>query len=86
MRLLCAGVVDVDLGATFGIVVWVGAVVHDFAGEGDNGFILGGVGVVAAGTEAGSVVRHVAFVGVGDEWEDSENEVCGLHDETVLSK
>lgn len=34
---------------------------------------------MAAGTEAGLVVGHVAFVGVGDEGEESEGDGGELH-------
>ena len=78
MRLLGAGVADGDFGTAFGVVVGVGAVLHDFPGEGDDVAVGGGGVVVPAGAEAGGVVGHVAFVGVGQEGEEGE---CngGLH-------
>lgn len=36
MCFLGAGVIDVDFGAAFGVVVGVGAVIHHFAREGHD--------------------------------------------------
>lgn len=55
-------VVDVDRGAAFGVGVGVGAVGHDFGGEGDDG--VGVAGCVAAGAET-----WVELVGEGDKGE-----------------
>ncbi len=75
MRLLRpAGAADGDLGAAFGVGVGVGPVAHHFAGEGHDVVGGGGVGEDAAGAEAGGVVRHVAFVGGGEEGEEGEEE------------
>lgn len=79
MGFLGAGVVDVDLGAAFGVGVGVGAVVHHLAGEGDDVPFGGRRVVVAAGTQAGGVVGHVAVVGVGDEGEETDGEGRELH-------
>ncbi len=49
MRAPGAGVVDVDRGAAEGVVVGIGAVVHDGGGEGDDGVAV--AVCVAAGTE-----------------------------------
>ena len=51
------GVGDADRGAAEGVVVGVGAIVHDFGGEGYDGV---GVAVgIAAGTKAwGGLVRE----------------------------
>lgn len=72
MSFLGAGVIDVDFGSAFGVEVGVGAVGHDFTGEGHNVAFGGGGIKVAAGTESGLVVGHVAFVGVGEEGEKGE--------------
>lgn len=80
MPFLGARVVDCDFGAAFRVRVRVGAVGHDFAGEGyDVDVVGGGVGDFAAGTQTGGVVGHVAFVGVGDEGEDGEGDGGGFH-------
>lgn len=79
MRFLGAGVVDIDLGAAFGVVVRVGPILHDFAGESDDGGVFGGIGVLTAGAKAGGVVCHVAFVGGGEEGEGDESKGEGFH-------
>lgn len=81
MRRPCPRVANGDLGAALWVVVRIGPVGHDREGEGDDGFVLGRVGTVAAGAEAGSVVRHVASVGGGENGEESQDEGDGLHNE-----
>ena len=79
MSFLGAWVVDRDFGPAFGIEVWVGTVVHHFAGEGDHVSSARRGVVVAAGTESGGVVRHVAFVGIGDNGKHREGDGGGFH-------
>lgn len=84
-RFLVVGVVDADVGAAEGVVVWVGGVVHFVFGDGYDG--LAGSGAHGAGGVCcvpGGVVGQVAGVGGGDgdgdgEGEDGESEGAGFH-------
>ena len=67
-----AGIINADFGAAFGVAVWICGVGHHGDGEGDDGVV--GAGCVAAGTDAGGVVRHVADVGGGEGDGDCEGE------------
>lgn len=73
---------DVDVLAAFGVVVWVGGVVHH--GDGERGDRVGVGTGDPAGSEAGVVVGYGASVGgcrgdEGEEREEEEEEEGGEH-------
>ncbi len=72
MGLSRARVVNADLGAAFGVAVGIRGVGHHGDGEGDDGIV--GTGLDPAGTHAGCVVGHVAYIGGGEGNGDCEGE------------
>lgn len=78
-------IIDIDFPPAAGIIIGVPAEeilgVHDFFGEGDD--VLAGEVADAAGAgvgpDAGGVVCHVTFVGVGEEGDDGEGEGERFH-------